>query len=149
MPIPVVLLMRNPVGFRNVIDLGNSHRLKRRTLVLLPCDLKDKTVIVKANGAKQNAMVVDIHVGQQRRRLRSLRMRRNSGTRKAVCRCIAQNKYKLEHHEQQQGFGGKAIGNSGKTGLTHGTSKLNDYNHRDDCLSITTICTCSLSAAAR
>ena len=113
MPIPIVLLVRNTIAFRDIIDLGNSHRPKWSSLVLLLRDLKDKTIVVKANGAKQYMMVVDIHIGQQGRRLRCLRMRRNNGTWKTICRRIAQNKYKLKGHKQQQGFGGKAFGKFG------------------------------------
>ncbi len=106
MPIPVVLLMRNPAGFRNVINLGNGHRLKRRTLVLLLCDFNDKAIVIKANRTSCNTVVVDIHVRQQGRGLRTLRMRLDNGPRQAIRRGIAQDKDKLKCHEQQQGFGG-------------------------------------------
>ena len=91
MPIPVVLLMRNPAGFRNVINLGNSHRLKRRTLVLLPCDFNDKTIVIKANRTSCNTVVVNIHVRQQGRG-------------------IAQDKCDLKNQKQQHDLDGKAIG---------------------------------------
>lgn len=102
--------MRNPVGFRNVIDLGNSHRLKRRTLVLLLCDFNDKTIVIKANRTSCNTVVVDIHVSQQGRRLRTLCMRLDSGPRQAIRRGIAQDKCNLKNQKQQHGLDGKAIG---------------------------------------
>ena len=92
MPIPVVLLMRNPTGFRNVINLGNSHRLKWRTLVLLLCDFNDKAIVIKANRTSCNTVVVDIHVRQQGRGLRTLHMRLDDGPRQTICRGIAQDK---------------------------------------------------------
>ena len=113
MPIPVVLLMRNPVGFRNVINLGNSHRLKRRTLVLLLCDFNDKSIVIKANRASCNTVVVDIHVRQQGRGLRALRMRLDNGPRQAIRRGIAQDKCGLKNQKQQHDLDGKAIGKGG------------------------------------
>lgn len=110
MPIPVILLMRNPVGFRNVINLGNSHRLKRRTLVLLPCDFNDKAIVIKANRTSCYTVVVDIHVRQQSRGLRTLRMRLDNGPRQAIRRGIAQDKCNLKNQKQQHGLDGKAIG---------------------------------------
>ena len=109
MPIPVILLMRNPAGFRNVINLGNSHRLKRRTLVLLLCDFNDKAIVIKANKTSCNT-VVDIHVRQQGRGLRTLRMRLDNGPRQAIRRGIAQDKCNLKNQKQQHGLDGKAIG---------------------------------------
>lgn len=113
MPIPVVLLMRNLAGFRNVINLGNSHRLKRRTLVLLLCDFNDKAIVVKANRTSCNTVIVDIHVRQQRRGLRTLRMRLDNRPRQAIRRGIAQDKCNLKNKKQQHGLDGKAIGKGG------------------------------------
>lgn len=110
MPIPVVLLMRNPVGLRNIINLGNSHRLKRRTLVLLLCDFNDKAIVVKANRTSCNTVVVDIHVRQQGRGLRTLRMRLNNGPRQAIRRGIAQDKCDLKNQKQKHNLDGKAVG---------------------------------------
>ena len=113
MPIPVVLLMRNPVGLRNIINLGNSHRLKRRTLVLLLCDFNDKAIVIKANRTSCNTVVVDIHVRQQGRGLRTLRMRLDNGPRQAIRRGIAQDKSDLKNQKQQHDLDGKAIGKGG------------------------------------
>lgn len=110
MPIPVVLLMRNPVGFRNVINLGNSHRFKGRALVLLLCDFNDKAIVVKANRTSCNTVVIDIHVRQQGRGLRTLRMRLDNGPRQAIRRGIAQDKCNLKNQKQQHDLDGKAIG---------------------------------------
>ena len=96
MPITIVLLMCNPTGFRNVINFGNSHRLKRRALILLLCNLQDKTIVVKANGTGKNTVVVDIHVGQQGRGCRVLCMRLDNAPGKAIRRGVAQDKYQLK-----------------------------------------------------
>lgn len=110
MPIPIVLLMCNPACFRNVINLGNSHRLKRRTLILLLCDFNNKAIVIKANRASCNTVVVDIHVRQQGRGLRNLRMRLDNGPRQAIRRGIAQDKCDLKNQKQQHDLDGKAIG---------------------------------------
>ena len=113
MPIPVVLLMRNTAGFRNVINLGNGHRLKRRTLVLLLCDFNDKAIVIKADRTSCNTVVVDIHFRQQGRGLRTLRMRLDNGPRKTICHRIAQDKCDLKNQIQQHGLDGEAIGKGG------------------------------------
>lgn len=105
--------MRNATGFRNIIDLGNGHRLKRRTLILLLRNLQDKAIVVKANGTGKYAVVVDIHIGQQSRGFRVLRMRLDNGPGKAIRSGIAQDKYQLKDQKQQERRSGKAVGKGG------------------------------------
>ena len=102
--------MRNPTGFRKIIDLGNGHRIKRRTLILLQRNLQDKAIVVKANGTSCNTVVVDIHVRQQGRGLRTLRVRLDNGPRQAIRHGIAQHKCDLKNQKQQHNLDGKAIG---------------------------------------
>ena len=113
MPITIVLLMCNPTGFRNIIDLGNGHRLKRRTLILLLCNLQDKAIVVKANGTSKYTVVVDIHIGQESRGCRVLRMRLDNAPGKAIRRGVAQDKYQLKDQKQQERRSGKAVGKGG------------------------------------
>ena len=113
MPITIVLLMCNPTGFRNIIDLGNGHRLKRRALILLLRNLQDKAIVVKANGTGKYTVVVDIHIGQQSRGFRVLRMRLDNAPGKAIRSGVAQDKYQLKDQKQQERFNGKAVGKRG------------------------------------
>ena len=131
MPIPVVLLVHNAIVFRVIINLGNGHRLKRRALVLLLRDLKDKAIVVKADRTKQHTVLVSVHIGQQRRRFRCLRVVRNNRARKTIRHRVAQYKNKLKHYKHQQRFSGKALSESGQTVFIHGTSKQNDEIHRN------------------
>ena len=113
MPITIVLLMRNATGFRNIIDLGNGHRLKRRALILLLRNLQDEAIVVKANGTGKNTVVVDIHIGQQSRGFRVPRMSLDNAPGKAIGRGVAQDKYQLKYQKQQERLCGKAIGKGG------------------------------------